>query len=180
MKTSKIKMLILAALFAALTAVFSQIIIPLPFTPVPINLATLAVFLAGALLGAKWGTVSMCVYVALGLVGLPVFASLQGGFGVLAGPTGGYIVGYILAAVIVGSIVDHSDKKIWIYPIAMVAGLAGCYLLGTIWYTISMQTSFIVALAACVVPFLIGDALKIIAASLLGVKLRKILDKQRR
>ena len=61
----------------------------------------------------------------------------------------------------------------------MVAGLAGCYLLGTIWYTISMQTSFIVALAACVVPFLIGDALKIIAASLLGVKLRKILDKQR-
>lgn len=178
MSNSRIKMLILAALFAALTAVCSQIIIPLPFTLVPINLATLAVFLAGALLGKKWGTVSMAVYVALGMIGLPVFASMQGGIGVLVGPTGGYIVGYIVAAIIIGIMVDHSKKKLWAYPVAMLAGLASCYLIGTTWYTISMQTNFIVALAACVIPFLIGDALKIIVASLLSVKLRKILDRK--
>jgi len=80
MKTNR---MILYALFAALTAICSMISIPLPFTPIPINLATLSIFLAGGLLGAKGGTVSQTVYVLLGAVGLPVFHSFTGGLGVL-------------------------------------------------------------------------------------------------
>ena len=90
--------LVLCGLFAALTAICSYITIPLGFTPVPINLATLAVFLAGGLLGKKYGTASIAVYVMMGAVGIPVFAGFQGGVGVLAGPTGGFIAGYIAAA----------------------------------------------------------------------------------
>ena len=93
---------LLCALFAALTAIFSQIMIPLPFTPVPINLALLAVWLCGIVLGAKRGAISILVYILLGAIGVPVFHGFMGGIGVLAGPTGGYIVGYLPAVVIFG------------------------------------------------------------------------------
>ncbi|MCL2493626.1 MAG: biotin transporter BioY, partial [Clostridiales bacterium] len=93
---------ILCAVFAALTGVLSQIQIPLPFTPVPINLALLPVFICGGALGAKRGAVSMVIYILLGAVGAPVFVGFSGGVGALAGPTGGYILGYLPAAVIMG------------------------------------------------------------------------------
>ena len=85
----------LTALLAAVTAACSWISVPLPFTPVPINLATLAVFLAGGLLGAKYGSISIITYVLLGAIGVPVFNSFTGGIGIITGPTGGYIIGYI-------------------------------------------------------------------------------------
>ena len=99
---SKLYSYLLCALFAALTAIFSQIMIPLPFTPVPINLALLAVWLCGIVLGAKRGAISILVYILLGAIGVPVFHGFMGGIGVLAGPTGGYIVGYLPAVVIFG------------------------------------------------------------------------------
>lgn len=102
-RTARTRLLILSALFAALTAVGSWISIPLPFSPVPINLATLSVFLAGGLLGPAGGAASQAVFVALGAVGLPVFHSFTGGVGILAGPTGGYLIGYIAAAWIAGT-----------------------------------------------------------------------------
>lgn len=98
--------LVMAALFAALTAVCSQIQIPLPM--VPINLALFAVHLAGALLGAKWGALSITAYALLGVVGAPVFAGFSSGPAVLFGKTGGYILGYILCALLVGLL---SDRK---------------------------------------------------------------------
>lgn len=102
-RVARTRLLILSALFAALTAVGSWISIPLPFSPVPINLATLSVFLAGGLLGPAGGAASQAVFVALGAVGLPVFHSFTGGVGILAGPTGGYLIGYIAAAWIAGT-----------------------------------------------------------------------------
>ena len=99
---SKTTYLALCGLFAALMAICSFITIPLGFTPVPVNLGTLGVFLAGGILGRKYGTISIAVYVLLGAVGVPVFAGLRGGLGVLAGPTGGYIIGYIVAAFLAG------------------------------------------------------------------------------
>lgn len=90
------------ALFAALIAVCSWISVPLPFTPVPINLATFAVSVTGALLGYKKGTLSVLIYVLIGAVGVPVFAGFRGGLGHITGPTGGYIVGYITSAFICG------------------------------------------------------------------------------
>lgn len=114
---SKTTMLLLCGIFAAVTAICSFITIPLGFTPVPVNLGTLAVFLTGGLLGKKYGTVSMVVYVLLGAAGVPVFSGFRGGIGVLAGPTGGYIIGYIAAVFIIGALVekimrtrDYSDS----------------------------------------------------------------------
>lgn len=181
----------LAGLFAALTAICSWISIPLGFTPVPVNLATLAVFLAGGLLGAKYGAVSLTVYALVGAVGAPVFAGFRGGLSVLAGPTGGFIIGYIAAAFVVGAIVSAAFKQrertgasakpslrlSLTIAAGMVAGLAACYALGTAWFMFSTHTEFVPSLLACVVPFLPGDAIKIIAGTLLTKKLKKHVNR---
>ena len=172
MKTNR---MILYALFAALTAICSMISIPLPFTPIPINLATLSIFLAGGLLGAKGGTVSQTVYVLLGAVGLPVFHSFTGGLGVLTGPTGGYIIGYIVAAFMIGFMINKIGYRyVWI-SISMIVGIAACYALGTLWFIVSTHTGLAEALMLCVVPFLIGDAIKIVIGTVLVKKLYKLV-----
>ena len=107
---SKTTYLALCGLFAAIMAVCSMITIPLGFTPVPVNLGTLGVFLTGGILGKKYGTVSMSVYVLIGAIGIPVFAGFRGGLGVLAGPTGGYIIGYIVAVFLIGLMIEASSK----------------------------------------------------------------------
>lgn len=170
----------LCAMFAALTAVCTFINIPLPFTPIPINLATLSVFLAGGLLGAKYGAVSQIVYIFIGCIGLPVFANYQGGLGVLVGPTGGYLAGYVLAALVIGLILGKVLKKnrpgksdAVIIVLACLAGMLTYFTLGTIWFMILTGTGLIASLVACVFPFLLGDAIKITAATLLILKLRK-------
>ena len=117
MKTTK---LVTCALFAALTAILSQIAIPIG--PVPINLATFSVFFAGALLGAKAGALSQLVYLLLGIVGLPVFSMFRGGPGVLLGPTGGYLAGYVLAAFLVGFITEQRGDSLPALALAMPAG----------------------------------------------------------
>jgi len=171
---------ILCALFAALTAVCTFINIPLPFTPIPINLATLSVFLAGGLLGAKYGLISQIVYILIGCIGLPVFSNYQGGLGVLVGPTGGYLAGYVAAAFVVGMILktvlkNEGSTKIQIVKIALacMVGMVTYFTLGTIWFMILTKTGLIAALMTCVIPFLLGDAFKITAATLLIIKLRK-------
>lgn len=174
---SKTTCLLLSGLFAALTAVCSFISVPLPFTPVPVNLATLAVFLAGGLLGWRYGTLSQAVYVLLGSVGVPVFHNFTGGLGIIMSPTGGYIIGYITAAFLTGFLIQHlGSEKLRHLISSMVAGLASCYLLGTIWFMILTHTGLIASLTACVIPFLPGDALKIIAACILIKKLKPILN----
>jgi biotin transport system substrate-specific component len=169
--------MMLCALFAALTAVFSQIIIPIG--PVPISLATFAVFCAGALLGSKLGALSLAVYALLGAAGAPVFAMFRGGFGALAGPTGGYIIGYIPAAFLTGLLIEKINKnnKIYLYIAAMLAGMLTYFSLGTAWFVASTGTGFAEALMICVVPFLPGDFLKIAAASLLAKRLRPLLHR---
>ena len=175
MRKAKTKSMLLCAMFAAMTAVFSQIALPLPFTPVPVNLATLAVLLGGAVLGAKGGVISQLVYVCLGAVGLPVFTKMTGGVMVLAGPTGGYLIGYILAAGLAGLLTDKLPRRPYVLPIAMICAIAICYLFGTAWYVILTKSAITQALLLCVVPFLPGDALKIAVASLLTPKLRKTI-----
>lgn len=159
----KTKDLIFCSLFAALTAACSYIFIPLPFSPVPVNLALLPIFVAGALLGPKNGVIATIVYVLLGAFGLPVFNGGTGGLAVLTGPTGGYIIGYITCAYLSGKIKN---------PAGMIAGLLSCYTLGTLWFSFLTGTGIIAALTMCVVPFLIGDALKIAVATALVPRLK--------
>ncbi|MEG0107533.1 MAG: biotin transporter BioY [Lachnospiraceae bacterium] len=169
------KELILIAMFAALTAVTSQISIPLPFTPIPINLATLSVFLAGGLLGSKNGATSQIIYVLLGAVGLPVFAGFTGGLGRIVGPTGGYIIGYVVAALVIGQLLSRLPKNIWSNVISMIGGLSCCYILGTAWFMLLTKTGMMESLTLCVVPFLLGDFLKIILAAFLVRRLETVV-----
>jgi len=166
---SKTTALLLSALLAALTAVFSVVSLPLPFTPVPVNLATLSVMLAGGLLGHKYGTLSQTVYVLLGAVGVPVFHSFSGGLGILVGPTGGYLMGYVAAAFAIGlllHLIDGSPPFLLLICTLVVGALV--YLsLGTAWFMLSTGVGLLPALTACVFPFLPGEALKITAAAIL-------------
>lgn len=171
----KTKQLVLYSLFAALTAILSQISIPLPFTPVPINLATLSVLLSGAILGKNGGVISQLVYVLLGAIGLPVFAGFSSGIQIILGPTGGYIIGYIVAAFIVGIITEKYSKSLMTYIISMILGIIACYILGTAWFIHVTGSGLVAALTMCVFPFIIGDIIKIAAGSFLARRLRKII-----
>ena len=166
--------LVMAALFAALTAVCSQIQIPLPM--VPINLALFAVHLAGALLGARWGALSMTAYALLGVAGAPVFAGFSSGPAVLFGKTGGYILGYILCALLVGLLSRCLGFNAKGLVISMLAGVAACYVFGTIWFMAITGMNLRLSLTYCVLPFLPGDAVKIALAAFLALRLQKPLQ----
>ena len=171
MKNAPIR-IALCALFVALTAILSQFSIPIG--PVPINLATFSVYVAGGVLGASAGAVSQLVYVLLGAFGLPVFAQFSGGIGVIAGPTGGYLAGYIASAWLVGLLTSRLGRKPVFLVVSLLAGTALCYLLGTAWFMFSTKTGLWQSLLLCVVPFLIGDAVKIAAAAVLIPRLRLV------
>lgn len=165
-----VRALMFCALFAALCAVCSQIAIPLPL--IPINLALFSVHLCGALLGAKYGAISILVYIALGAVGVPVFSRLSGGLSVLAGPTGGYIVGYLICVIVVGLLSKWAANKFWRLCLIMIPGVLLCYAFGTVWYIILTHNGIAASLMSCVVPFLPGDCVKILLAAFLAVKLK--------
>ena len=174
------KNIIFIGLFAAITAVLSQIAIPLP-TNVPLTLQTFAVALAGYFLGAVKGTVSMLVYVMLGAVGVPVFANWKGGFGVIMGATGGFIVGFIFMALLcgVGSSV-FSSKKLSGKVLAVLLGIAGlavCHLLGFGWYAIFAKVSLGKSFMVVSLPYLIKDIGSVIAAYVISEELIKRLAK---
>jgi len=171
----KTKEIIFCALFAALTAILSQISIPLPFTPVPINLATVSVCLGAGLLGSKLGAISQVVYVIIGAIGVPVFANFSGGLGIVAGPTGGYIIGYIVATILIGVIIKRLGENLNAYIIAMSIGILGCYTIGTAWFMYITKTGLFEALIMCVVPFLIGDMLKVVLSAFLVKRLKRFI-----
>ena len=111
MDKNKLKGMVFAALFAALTAAVAWFKIPLPFTPVPITLQTLMVLLSGAMLGSYYGALSMIIYLIVGAIGLPVFAGGASGIGVLFGPTGGYLFSYPIASFAVGKMLEKKKRN---------------------------------------------------------------------
>ncbi len=165
--------LFLACAFAALTGLLAQIRVYLPFTPVPITGQTLGVLLAGILLGARFGTLSMVLYLLLGLVGVPWFAGGDSGLAYFMGPTGGYLLGFIIASWLIGIATDRSAKmrKPALQAALMVAGMAVIYALGAGWLMLGSRCSLSLALSLGVTPFLIGDALKIMLAASIGTLL---------
>jgi biotin transport system substrate-specific component len=167
MKTYRITLI---GLFAAVTAICAWITIPLPFTPVPINLATFGVMIAGAVLGSKYGSISQLIYILIGLIGLPVFSGFSGGLGHLLGPTGGYIFGYILIALIVGKLSKDTYPKI---VSGMVLGTLTCYTVGSLWFMYITDSSIITTLSLCVLPFIPGDVLKIFLAVVIVKRIPK-------
>jgi biotin transport system substrate-specific component len=142
-------------------------------------LATFAVFCAGALLGSKFGALSLALWAAIGAVGVPVFTMFRSGFGALLGPTGGYIVGYIPAAFVIGFIIENvnidTKKKVFLYPAAMVVGMLIYFVLGTAWFMYSTNTGLWEALMICVIPFLPGEFIKAACATAVAIRIRPII-----
>ena len=165
------KQMVLIALMTAVTCVLGPLSIPLPFSPVPISLTNFAIFLAIFVLGMKNGTISFIIYHLLGAIGVPVFSSFRGGLQVLAGPTGGYLIGFIFLALIMGFALDHFDRKLVPTIIGMIIGMAVCYAFGTVWLAKLLSLSFKEGLMMGVIPYLAGDAAKIIIAAIVGPKL---------
>jgi biotin transport system substrate-specific component len=163
-RAPELKMMVFASLFAALTAAGAYIQIPIPFSPVPVTLQVFFVLLAGSMLKSKWGGLSIIVYTMLGIAGLPVFAGGSSGIGVLFGPTGGYVIGFILAAYTVGKLserVENADKSgLLINALNMSAGVLVIYACGFIQLMFVSEIGPGTALALGVVPFLPGEIVK--------------------
>ena len=171
------KQMVLIALMTAVTCVLGPLSIPLPFSPVPISLTNFAIFLAIFVLGMKSGTISFIIYLLLGAIGVPVFSSFRGGLQVLAGPTGGYLIGFIFLALIMGFALDHFDRKLVPTIIGMIIGMAICYIFGTAWLAGQLGMSFVAALGIGVIPYLPGDTAKIIIAIIAGPQIRKAVSR---
>ena len=154
------------ALMAAVMCVLGPLSVPIG--AIPISLTNLVICFSAWLLGPKFGTLSVAVYLALGAVGLPVFSGYGAGLAKLAGPTGGYLVGYLLMAFIGGLFIEKSNGSPVVSGIGLVLGDAACYVLGTAWFVFQMQCDLGYALSVCVYPFVALDLGKIVVSCIVG------------
>ena len=170
-----VKQLALTGLMTAVLCILGPIALNIPISPVPISLGFLGIYFICSVLGMKLGTLSVIVYILLGLAGLPVFTNFTGGPGKLFGPTGGYIIGYIFMALICGFFVDKSGGRLLLILVGMVLGSMVGYLFGTLWLAYQQSIGFVQALFLGVVPYLPFDAAKLIVGAVIGSKLRSRL-----
>ena len=162
--------MVMMALFAAVTCVLAPLAVPIG--PVPISLTNLVIYISLYVLGWKQGTITYIVYLLLGLAGLPVFSGFESGIGKFAGPTGGYLAGFILMSVICGIFIEKWNGTTLVHitlnMVGMILGTAVAYAFGTAWFCISTGTGVMAALTVCVFPFIIGDLIKMVVASAVG------------
>lgn len=161
------------ALMAAVMCVLGPLTVPIG--AVPISLANFVICLTAWLLGPKFGTLSVAVYLCIGLIGVPVFSGYGAGLAKIAGPTGGYLVGYLLLALIGGLFIEKSNGNPVVSGIGLVLGDVACYVLGTAWFVFQMQCELGYALSVCVYPFIALDLAKIVVSCVVGALLRKRL-----
>lgn len=159
------------ALFAALMAVGAWISIPIG--EISITMQLLPIMLASALLSPMYAALSVTVYVLLGAIGLPVFAGFRAGVGVLAGATGGYIVGFVVGALLTSLIITRWGLAWWKQALAMVLGVAVCYAIGTAWFMHLTGRGLVSCLSICVLPFIPFDLAKIAVSVVLSLRLRQ-------
>jgi len=173
----KIKKLTFIGLMTAVLCVTGPFALPIPFSPVPISLITLSLFLILYCIGTTGTFLCYFLYLLAGLVGLPVFTGFSGGIGKLLGPTGGYLIGLLLLIPIAGFFIHKKNIRAGFVFMGMLAGMAGCYLVGTAWLAWQMRIPFKNALVIGVFPFVIGDLLKLVIALLLGPQIRNRLKR---
>lgn len=162
------------ALFAVLIAICAWISIP---TTVPFTLQLFGIYMAVGTLGGKRGSMSVLIYLLLGSVGIPVFAGFKGGIGVLFGATGGYIIGFLVAALFMWGMEKVLGRKTWALALSMVLGLILCYAFGTAWFMVvyAGEMGLWAALGMCVFPYIIPDLIKIALALLVSKRLAAII-----
>ena len=172
---TKIYTLTTYAIVAALLCIFGPISIPIG--PIPVSLTILIICLSVYLVGMKGAVISYCIYLLLGAFGLPVFSGYQGGLAKLAGPTGGYLIGFIPLALISGFFFEKTKGNLIWTVIGMIIGIAVDYVFGTAWFVIQMDCEIGYALSVCVIPFIPIDLAKVVIANILGKLVRKPLLK---
>lgn len=172
MTSNDLRPMVLASLFAALTAVGA--LIALPIGPVPIVLQNFFVMLMALLLGPRWGLAGMGAYLLAGALGLPVFAGGTSGLARFAGPTGGYLLGYLPCVALIGWIAARGRGHRLVDALALVCGTAALYSCGAVWLKLVTGMTWGKALAVGILPFLPGDIAKIIAAILVIKSLRQL------
>lgn len=177
MKKINTATLTLVALMAAITCILGPLSIAIPISPVPLSFTNLAIWFTVMILGWKKGAVSYLVYLLIGLAGVPVFSSFTAGPSKLFGPTGGYLVGLLFLAVISGLFIEKFNGKVYMYIIGMVLGAFVNYAFGTAWLAYQANLTFGAALMAGVIPYLLGDFIKILIAAFAGNEVRKRLMK---
>ncbi|MBQ2800306.1 MAG: biotin transporter BioY [Lachnospiraceae bacterium] len=170
--------MVYVAMCAVMIAVCSWISIPML---VPVTLQTFGVFLTVGVLGGKRGSLAVLTYLLLGTVGIPVFSGFTGGIGSLLGSTGGYIIGFLFAALVMWGMEQFLGKKRWVLILSMVLGLLVCYVFGTIWFIVvytnnTGEVAVWTALGWCVFPYIIPDILKIVVALTVCKKLAKVIS----
>lgn len=174
---TKLKELTMIGLMAAVICIVAPFSIPLPFSPVPISLTNFAIYITIYVIGMRAGAVSYLVYLFLGAVGLPVFSSFSGGLGKLLGPTGGYLIGFLFIALIQGLFMKLRPGSNFAAVAGMIIGTIVCYTFGTAWLAFQASLSLKAALTAGVIPYLPGDAVKIILSSVIGPKLARSISR---
>ncbi len=174
MSTNK---LAIAGLMTSVTCIFGPLCIAIPISPVPISLGLFGILLTTCLLGAQLGTLSCALYLLLGFMGLPVFSGFTSGPGVLMGPTGGYLIGYLFVAALSGLFTRKQKGSPLLQASSILCGLLLCYGAGSLWLSHSMQIRYSQALLIGVAPYILFDFLKIFLAVWLGSLLRKRLTK---
>ena len=175
MKKATIFQLSLSAVMTALVCVLGPV--SFPIGPVPVSLTILPLLLTAWLLGTKGALVTTALYLLLGAFGLPVFSGYQGGFHKLAGPTGGYLVGFLLMVLIAGLFMKLFKEKLVFSLLGCVLGILAAYALGTAWFMIQMQCDLPYALTVCVLPFIPFDLAKTAIAAAVGIPVKKALKK---
>lgn len=173
--SNKTRDIVYMSVFTAMISICSWISIP---ASIPFTLQTMGVFMTVGLLGGKRGTLTVLTYILLGAIGVPVFAGLTGGVSVLLGTTGGYIIGFLLSALLMWGIETIMGRNQIVLAFSMIAGLIVCYAFGTAWFMmIYTQHSGVIGLSTvlglCVIPFIIPDLIKIGVALFLTNRLKK-------
>ena len=166
-------MWIISALFAAIIGILAQVTIPLPL--VPITGQTLAVGLAATILGSRYGTLSVILYGLIGAIGIPVFSAMSGGIGVIVGPTGGFIVGFIPAAFLTGLYLEKTSFTVINAMIANTIGMLVTLSFGTVWLKFAVDTTWTGAFASGFLPFIVVGLIKAFLASWVGITVYKRL-----
>lgn len=175
----KQRKMIIAAFFTALLCVSSYMIVPIG--PVPQSMQPAFVFLTGLILGMRWGAISVLVWFAIGILGLPVFAGGKAGIITFIGPTGGFLVGFLLCVLIVGYFADQGLHSIAQTMGSLIVGIVVLYAVGIVGFKLSMQyvfdknLSYLACFNILVIPFLPFDLIKALLAAYVGQKMRRAL-----
>lgn len=162
----KIKNITHIAIFASILCIVCPVTINV--FVIPFSFSTFIIYIISSLTKPLNTFLVILIYIILGLIGLPVFSSFTAGFGVLMGPTGGFIIGYLILGFINSVIVNINNKKLYLYYIGMFVGSVCCYIIGSMWYMVVTDVSFSNAILITVVPFIIFEIIKIIFAGVVS------------